>query len=171
MAIPLGEKRFFNYYRVDTIKMYADKYEWDLITAINMKEKFMDFVEKMDMSFSYKPLLLKAIFDHIDADGRVRICDIVNYFIDFYEERKDKGLSAEKAASIYQKCDYTEKDVERNILANPFKRFADMRFLKRCKDISMIEINKNIFKNLTKQDVINILSICDEKLNYYYRKI
>ena len=94
ITIPIGEKRYFNYYREDTIKMYADKYGWDLITASNIKQKFMDFVEKMDMSFSYKPVLLKAIFDHIDEDGKVRICDIVSYFISFYEDRKEKGLVA-----------------------------------------------------------------------------
>ena len=46
------------------------------------------------MSFSYKPVLLKAIFDHIDSDGKVRVIDIVNYFIDFYEERKENGYDS-----------------------------------------------------------------------------
>ena len=34
----------------------------------------------------------------------------------------------EKISSIYCKVGYTEKDVERNIFMNPFKRFEDMRF-------------------------------------------
>lgn len=171
MAVPIGEKRFFNYYREDTIKMYADKYDWDLITPANIKDKFMKFIEKMDMSFSYKPVLLKAIFDHIDEDGKVRIVDIVNYFIDYYEDRKSKGLAAEKANSIYQKGGYTEKDVERNIFSNPFKRFADMRFLKRCKDVNYIEINPIVFKKLTAEDIEHILAVCDEKLNGYYGRL
>lgn len=171
MAVPIGEKRFFNYYREDTIKMYADKYDWDLITPANIKDKFMKFIEKMDMSFSYKPVLLKAVFNHIDEAGKVRIVDIVNYFIDFYEDRKSKGLAAEKANSIYQKGGYTEKDVERNIFSNPFKRFADMRFLKRCKDVNYIEINPTVFKKLTAEDVKRILAVCDEKLEGYYGRL
>lgn len=171
MAVPIGEKRFFNYYREDTIKMYADKYDWDLITSANIKDKFMKFIEKMDMSFSYKPVLLKAIFNHIDAAGKVRIVDIVNYFIDFYENRKSKGLAAEKANSIYQKGGYTEKDVERNIFSNPFKRFADMRFLKRCKDVNYIEINPIVFKKLKAEDIEHILAVCDEKLEQYYGRL
>lgn len=171
MAVPIGEKRFFNYYREDTVRMYADKYGWDLITSSNIKDKFMQFIEKMDMSFSYKPVLLKAIFDHIDESGKVRIVDIVNYFIDFYEDRKERGLVAEKANSIYQKGGYTEKDVERNIFSNPFKRFADMRFLKRCKDINYIEINPIVFKKLTAEDVKHILAVCDEKLAGYYNRL
>lgn len=63
----------------------------------------------MDMSFSYKPVLLKAVFDHVDEDGKIRIVDIVNYFIDFYEERKDNGLIAEKPNSIYQKVDILKR--------------------------------------------------------------
>lgn len=171
LAVPIGEKRFFNYFRDDTVRMYAHKYNWDLITALNIKDKFMDFVNKMDMSFSYKPVLLKAIFDHMDSSGRVRICDMVSYFIDFYEERKELGLVAEKVSSIYQKGGYTEKDVERNIFSNPFKRFADMRFLRRCKDVTLVEINPQVFNKLTDADIDRILQICNEKLDTYYKRI
>ncbi|MGL4791468.1 MAG: DEAD/DEAH box helicase, partial [Anaerotignaceae bacterium] len=95
LAVPIGDKRFFNYFREDTVKMYANKFGWDLITSSNIKDKFMDFVRTMDMSFSYKPVLLKAIFDFVDEDGKVRICDIVTYFVEFFENRKEKGLVAE----------------------------------------------------------------------------
>ena len=171
LAVPIGDKRFFNYYRKETVERYATEFGWDIITAVNITEKFLHFVEKMDMSFSYKPVLLKAIFDHIDSDGKVRVIDIVNYFIDFYEERKENGLTAEKPTSIYQKGGYTEKDVERNIFSNPFKRFSDMRFLRRCKDVSYIEINPIIFRNLTEADKKHILDICDTKLAEYYARI
>lgn len=171
LSIPISENKTFNYYKDDTIIMYAKKYGWDLITPINIKEKFMKFVEKMDMSFSYKPVLLKAVFDHVDEDGKIRIVDIVNYFIDFYEERKENGLIAEKPNSIYQKGGYTEKDVERNIFSNPFKRFADMRFLEHSKNIEYIQINSNVFRKLSGTDVAHILQVCDRKLDMYYKRI
>ena len=171
MAVPIGDKRFLNYFKEETVKEYAKEFGWDIITASNIRQKFMDFIEKMDMSFSYKPVLLKAIFEYIDEDGKVKIADVVNYFIEFYEDRKSKGLVAEKASSIYQKGGYTEKDVERNIMSNPFKRFADMRFLRRCKDVSYIEINPIIFKKLTEEDIQHILSVCNEKLDNYYGRI
>ena len=95
----------------------------------------------------------------------------VNYFIDFYEKRKNSGLIAEKASSIYQKGGYTEKDVERNIMSNPFKRFAIMRFLRRCKDVSYIEINPIIFKKLTDEDIQHILDVCDKRLRAYYDRM
>lgn len=171
LSIPISENKTFNYYKEDTVIMYAKKYGWDLITPTNIKEKFMKFVDKMDMSFSYKPVLLKAIFDHVDEDGKIRIVDIVNYFIDFYEERKENGLIAEKPNSIYQKGGYTEKDVERNIFSNPFKRFADMRFLEHSKNIEYIQINSNVFRKLSGTDIAHILQVCDEKLDMYYKRI
>ena len=171
MSVPIGDKRHFHYFYEDTIKKYAKENGWDLITSANIKEKFMSFIEKMDMSFSYKPVLLKAIFNYIDEDGKVRLADVVNYFIDFYEKRKNSGLIAEKASSIYQKGGYTEKDVERNIMSNPFKRFADMRFLRRCKDVSYIEINPIIFKKLTDEDIQHILDVCDKRLRAYYDRM
>ena len=37
----------------------------------NRKQLFMEMVEQMDMSYSYKPVLLKAILTYADAAGRV----------------------------------------------------------------------------------------------------
>lgn len=133
LSIPFGDKRMFHYFREESIRNIAKQYGWDLITPQNMADKFMKFIETMDMSYSYKPVLLKAIYEYMDTSGRVALPDVVDYFIDFYEDRKAHGMIAEKSTSIYQKGGYTRKDVEKNILSNPFKRFEDMRFLMRCK--------------------------------------
>lgn len=133
-----------------------------------MKDKFMEMVKTMDMSFSYKPVLLKAMLDHVDENGRVRVEDMVDYFIGFYSERKEKGLFIEKKSSIFCKEDFTRKEVERNIFANPFKRFEDMRFMKRCREIEFVEFNRYVFKKLTKEDIEWIRAHCDRKLDEYY---
>ena len=52
LEVPLSNNRSFKYFKEDTIKQYAVQFGWDLITAANMKEKFIDMVETMDMSFS-----------------------------------------------------------------------------------------------------------------------
>jgi len=123
---------------------------------------------KMDMSYSYKPVLLKAVFEHIDEKGRVNINDLVDYFIDYYSSRKENGLVVEKKPCIYKRDDYTRKEVERNIFSNPFKRFEDMNFMKRSKDIEYIEVNKHIMKKLTSDDIKWIIMHCDERLEEYF---
>ena len=152
LSILFGDKRMFHYFREESIRNIAKQYGWDLITPQNMADKFMKFIETMDMSYSYKPVLLKAIYEYMDSSGRVALPDVVDYFIDFYEDRKAHGMIAEKSTSIYQKGGYTRKDVEKNILSNPFKRFEDMRFLMRCKDVETIEVNPIIFRKLTRED-------------------
>ena len=152
LSVPFGDKRMFHYFREESVRNIAKQYGWDLITPQNMADKFMKFIEMMDMSFSYKPVLLKAIYEYMDSNGRVALPDVVDYFIDFYEDRKAHGMIAEKPNSIYQKGGYTKKDVEKNILSNSFKRFEDMRFLMRCKDVETVEVNPIIFRKLTRKD-------------------
>ena len=171
LSIPFGDKRMFHYFREESIRNIAKQYGWDLITPQNMADKFMKFIETMDMSYSYKPVLLKAIYEYMDSSGRVALPDVVDYFIDFYEDRKAHGMIAEKSTSIYQKGGYTRKDVEKNILSNPFKRFEDMRFLMRCKDVETIEVNPIIFRKLTREDWLHIIRVCDNSLEKYYTRI
>jgi superfamily II DNA or RNA helicase len=171
LSIPFGDKRTFHYFREESIRNIAKQYGWDLITPQNMADKFMKFIETMDMSYSYKPVLLKAIYEYMDTSGRVALPDVVDYFIDFYEDRKAHGMIAEKSTSIYQKGGYTRKDVEKNILSNPFKRFEDMRFLMRCKDVETIEVNPIIFRKLTREDWLHIVNVCDKSLEKYYLRI
>ena len=171
LSIPFGDKRMFHYFREESIRNIAKQYGWDLITPQNMADKFMKFIETMDMSYSYKPVLLKAIYEYMDSSGRVALPDVVDYFVDFYEDRKAHGMIAEKSTSIYQKGGYTRKDVEKNILSNPFKRFEDMRFLMRCKDVETIEVNPIIFRKLTREDWLHIVDVCDKSLEKYYLRL
>lgn len=125
-------------------------------------------VRTMDMSYSYKPVLLKAMFEHADENGRVRVADLVDYYDGYYQDRKQSGLVVEQKNSIFCKENYTNKDVEKNIFNNPFRRFEDMRFMKRSRDIECVEINKHIFRKLTKEDICWLLGHCEEKLKDYY---
>ena len=103
LSIPFGDKRMFHYFWEESIRNIAKQYGWDLITPQNMADKFMKFIETIDMSYSYKPVLLKAVYEYMDSSGRVALSDVVDYFIDFYKDRKAHGMIAEKSTSIYQK--------------------------------------------------------------------
>ena len=92
-------------------------------------------------------VLLKAIYEYMDSSGRVALPDVVDYFIDFYEDRKAHGMIAEKSTSIYQKGGYTRKDVE------------------------TIEVNPIIFRKLTREDWLHIVDVCDKSLEKYYLRI
>ncbi len=39
-----------------------------------------------------------------------------------------------------------------NIVSNPFKRFEDMRFMEKCKDIEYVQFNRKIWTKLTVEE-------------------
>lgn len=171
LIVPMSEHRTFKYFKEETLISYAEKYNWKLIDDNNRISLFLEMVEQMDMSYSYKPVLLKAVLTHADTNGRVKISDIVDYFRSFYEARHKAGLIVEKANSIYAKGNYTDKDAERNILSNPFKRFEDMNMMRHTKTLGIVEVDSTVWKKLTAEDKTNILKICDDKLEKYYSRI
>ena len=125
----------------------------------------------MDMSYSYKPVLIKAVLALADEKGRVKLDDIVAYFRSFYEGRRSAGLKVEKGNSIYAKGNYTDKEAQRNILANPFKRFEDMQMLRHTKTLGIVQVDETVWNRLSEEEKAEIAAICDEKLRKYYERI
>ena len=171
LVVPMSEHRTFKYFKEETLEKYAEHYGWTLIDDSNRKDLFLDMIRQMDMSYSYKPVLIKAVLLYADEKGRVKLSDIVTYFRDFYERRRAAGLVVEKANSIYAKGDYTDKDAERNILANPFKRFEDMQMLRHTKTLGIVEADGAVWENLSQEGKAEIERICDQKLAEYYARL
>jgi len=103
LVVPMSEHRAFKYFKEETLAAYADKYGWRLIKDDNRLDLFMEMIRQMDMSYSYKPVLIKAILAHADKAGCIRLSDIVAYFKEFYEGRRSAGLTVEKSNSIFSK--------------------------------------------------------------------
>ena len=170
-VVPMSEHRSFKYFKEETLKAYAEQYDWKLIDDNNRKDLFMDMIEKMSMDHSYKPVLLKAILTYADAKGRVKISDIVSYFRAFYESRRLAGLVVERGNSIFSKENYTDKQAERLILIYPYKRFETMNMMHHSKTLGIVEVDSTVWKKLTESEKMWIESICDEKLEKYYQRI
>lgn len=171
LVVPMSDHRTFKYFKEETLKKYAEQYGWTLIDDNNRKSVFMDMIRQMDMSYSYKPVLMKAILLYADDKGRVKLDDIVAYFRSYYENRRASGLPVEKKNSIFAKGGYTDNEAERNILANPFKRFEDMQMLRHTRTLGIVQVDESVWKHLTKEERAEIAAICDEKLNGYFARL
>jgi hypothetical protein len=169
--VPMSACRTFKYFKEEKVKEYAEKFKWRIIDNKNKKDIFMEIIAQMDMSYSYKPVLIKAVLKYADKSGRIKISDIVDYFKNYYEDRRAKNLPVEKSNSIFAKGGYTNKEAERNILSNPFKRFEDMNMMRHTKTLGIIEVDACVWKNLTDIDKKNIESTCDIKLVEYYKRL
>jgi hypothetical protein len=171
LVVPMSEHRTFKYFKEETLEKYAQQYGWRLIDDSNRKDMFLEMIRQMDMSYSYKPVLMKAILLYADDKGRVRLSDIVAYFRSFYEGRRTAGLPVEKKNSIFAKGSYTDKEAERNILSNPFKRFEDMQMLRHTKTLGIVQVEETVWKHLSAEEKDEIGKICDEKLEAYYGRL
>lgn len=171
LIVPMSEHRTFKYFKEETLIKYATENNWTIINDENRKDLFMEMVQTMTMSYSYKPVLLKAILLYADEKGCVPLANIVSYFNDFYETRRKQGLLVEKSNSIYAKGGYTDKESERIILSNPFKRFEEMNMINHTKTLGIIEVDRTVWKHLSKEEKANIEQICDEKLTKYFNRI
>ena len=81
----------------------------------SLKRRFIDEIKDGKMNFSYKPVFIKALFDRSDKNGSSSIYDIAVYFINFYNDRKVRGLVVENPKSIMCKNDFTIDDVIKTI--------------------------------------------------------
>ena len=171
LVVSMSEHRTFQYFKEETLRKYVEQYGWTLIDDSNRKDLFLDMVQQMDMSYSYKPVLLKAVLLFADNKGRVKLSDIITYFREFYEARRAAGLVVEKANSIDAKGGYTDVQTQCNILSNPFKRFEDMQMLHHTKTLGVIQVDESVWRKLTREEKQEMERICDEKLERYFQRL
>lgn len=171
LVVPMSEHRTFKYFKEETLERYARQYGWTLIDDSNRKELFLEMVRQMDMSYSYKPVLIKAILRHADEKGSIQLADIVAYFRAYYEGRWAAGLVVEKPNSLFARGGYTDKEAERNILANPFKRFEDMQMLRHTRTLGIVQVDESVWKKLTAGEKAEMEKICEEKLEQYFSRL
>ena len=171
LVVPMSEHRTFKYFKEETLERYARQYGWTLIDDSNRKELFLEMVHQMDMSYSYKPVLIQAILRHADEKGRIQLADIVDYFRAYYEGRRAAGLVVEKPNSLFARGGYTDKEAERNILANPFKRFEDMQMLRHTRTLGIVQVDESVWKKLTSEEKAEMERVCDQKLMDYFERL
>ena len=171
LVVDLSGNRTFKFYKKERVEEFADRFGWTVITEENRYELFMEMVRKMLMDHSYKPVLMLAVLACADDKGRMKLTDLVQFFRSFYADRRSRGLIVEKPNSLYCREDVTDKEIERNILVNPFKRFEDMQMMRHTRTLGIVEVDNNVWKRLTEEEKAEIRGICEEKLEGYYRRL
>lgn len=93
----------------------------------------------------------------------------------FYVDRVRRGLKADiKVDSRIENINESSvQDVYEVILLNPLKRISDKGYLSRKRDSNGKEqfvLNQELLKELTKEDIADILDVVNQKLNLYYAR-
>lgn len=168
MNVPISEHKTLHYFERKRVKEYCEKFGWTEITPNNRKQLFLEFCNEMQMSYSYKPVFLISFISCMNERGEALLSDVAESFAWYYEDRIKNGLIAEKKPCIFTKGGYTAKDVERLILASPFKRFEGMGYMRHSKYLGVIQIDKCIMKTFDENDISDILTYCTDALERYW---
>lgn len=170
-VVSQSEHRSIQLFKKETVLHYARQFGWTVITDENRKDVFLSRIDRMDMSYSYKPVLIKALLHCIDDHGVCGLPDLVMRFMDFYQQRIAEGKVAEKEASCFSKPDCSYEDAEKVIRIYPLKRFADMGALHCDKNAQIVAIDPSIWNNLADDEKQSIERRCDEKIREYFDKL
>lgn len=153
----------------DNVQEIIKKYDWHIISESNKRRVFLQMINKMTMSFSYKPVFIKAFFTTA-KNGKTSMSKIVAYFRDFYEARRKAGLLVEKPNSIFANPGYSDKDVKKLILIYPYKRFAEMQMFTYSKLFGTVSMDPTVWSSLHSSEIIEICRMCDEHIETYYSR-
>ena len=154
----------------DNVQEIIKKYDWHIISESNKRRVFLQMINKMTMSFSYKPVFIKAFFATAQ-NGKTSMSKIVAYFRDFYESRRRAGLFVEKPNSIFANSGYSDKDVKKLILVYPYKRFAEMQMFTYSKLFGTVSMDPTVWSSLHSSEIIEICRMCDEHIETYYLRL
>jgi len=171
-TLTLGE-RTYHYFLAQRIEEIREALGLPRVDDASIRELFLDFVARMDMSSSYKPVLLLAILAKVDEHGRARLDDIVLAFHAFYLGRLQSGLPVERTGMRMQQPDHcSEDDIRSVMLSMPFRKFEQRKYLSYDKqDLAYIRFPAALWRQLTIEDRASVRSQCEQAISDYYERI
>ena len=152
-TVMLGD-RIYHYFARDRVEEVRLALGLPKVEQHNIKELFLQYADdKMDISASYKPVMLLAILD-ADEHGRARLADVVAKFQGFYEARKKAGLVVEKASARMAKLGCLDgPEVQRVMLDMPFEKFERRRYLRYDRDLAFLRFEPGLWRQLKTDDL------------------
>jgi superfamily II DNA or RNA helicase len=170
-SLVLGERtyHYFNKERLEPIRVALGLPRVD---DESKPELFARFVAQMDMSASYKPVMLLALLDNVDATWKAKLTDVVRSFRRFYEQRKEAGLLVERqTARMARVSDLDEIEVQRVLLEMPFEKFERRQYVKYDGDLAYIRFDLALWRQLKPIDLDRLREICSQSITAYYERL
>src|SRR5262249_19096983 len=123
-TLELGERTYFYFHR-DRVEEVRLALGAPRVEDHTMRDRFLQFVEEMDMTMSYKPVMLLALLDAGGEDGKASLTEVVQRFRRFSQERRAAGLVVERPDARRQAVDeLDEVAAQRLMLGKPFETFG-----------------------------------------------
>jgi hypothetical protein len=171
-AVALGDRTYY-YFSRDRIEEVRNALGLPKVEPHNIKDLFLQYADdKMDMSASYKPVMLLAILDCMDSHGRASLVNVVEKFRQFYHQRREAGLIVEKAtARMAGVDDLDDGEVQRVLLDMPFEKFERRRYLRYDRDLAFVRFEPSLWRQFKPDDLAKLRAICEESIKKYYERL
>lgn len=134
------------------------------------KEKvanLLNYCQEMKMSYSYKPVLILALL-HAGKNGKITIANAADYILAYYQDRKARGLAAEKKKCIYLRDEITKQQVIANLLSNPVKALCESGYFFYNENDQVFSLSPELWGALERGSKAMITRICRQRLSAYY---
>ena len=171
-TIALGERLYY-YFLPEHVEEIRESLGLPRVDDASIRDLFLEFVTRMDMSSSYKPVLLLVMLAKVDEQGRAQLDDIVKGFQAYYVDRAERGLPIERDGMRMQRAgDLSPEDVRSLMLQMPFRKYEQRKYLSYDPhDLAFIRFQPALWRQLTPQDQANIREQCEQAISEYYGRI
>ena len=169
-TLPLGERTYF-YFDRDRIDEIRETIGAPKLEDHTIRDRFLEFIGEMDMTMSYKPVMLLALLDMVADDGRAKLSDLVHGFRRFYAERRATGLIVERPGARRQEVDeLDDAATQRLMLGKPFETFERRRFLRYDRDLAYVRFDPRLWRQFGPEDLQQIRTLCHRSIQTYYER-
>lgn len=158
------------YFRRDRVEQVRIERGLETIPASveEWKQEFLDFAKSRNLSRSYKPVMLKALFSLVDRDGKVHLDDLARAFRAYYMQQLEVGEPLEQNNSLMaHPGEASDQAVKRLIIDNPLERFLIKNFIIYTPEEGMLQIAPRLWQALFHYEVKDALGNADEQIQYY----
>lgn len=170
-VLQLGDRTYI-YFQTDRVEEVRLAIGAPKLDEHSIRDRFLAFIEAMDMALSYKPVMLMALLDAADEQGRARASEVARRFQQFYRDRKALGLVVERPGSRKVPVDeLDETGALRLMLGMPFEKFERRQFLRYDRDLAYVRFDPRLWRQLGPEDREKIRSLCRRSIETYYERL
>ena len=170
LELPMG-KVTYRYFSQERLEGIRKQLNIPARVPEAIREDFFKYVKAGQMSFSYKPVMLKGMLGLVNDKGQVELGALVSYFRHFYEQRAEAGLPVEVSGAVINRVkEMSDFEVARLMLTMPFEKFERKFFLEHRKDLNQVGFVSALWKRLTAEDRVELMKICDRQIERYFAR-
>jgi hypothetical protein len=171
-TLGLGDRTYY-YFRRERAEEVRETLGLPRVNDESIRGLLLDFVQKMDMFSSYKPVLLLALLNTADERGRAQLDRVVRCFHAFYLDRSRAGLLVERPGMrMVEAARLSEEEVRAVMLGMPFNKFERRKYLSYDKkDLAFVRFHPKLWQQLTATDFATLRECCERAIADYYARI